>query len=298
MCRYGLPFPSSTDIPPRLAHAPQHQHACGRLVAGFSVCWSSFFHTHLSPRNACFSFILLRTTHDQAYSWGSLFSTLASSPTLHPATTIMPPGHIPLLCVASTVAMMLLLQTSHAFLALPVLSHVSSTRNMPNHKRQHCASSSSFSHDAKTIHLPAPPAEWTGGLPQNKHVLFLREFWQQKPLLIRQAFDPAVAVVGPNELLSLACDDMVTSRLIEHRPHSGRDKQAGQEEDEKDSEWSVRQGPFDEEDFEDDPEGGRGRGRCWYRRWIGMCLKWRTCCNPSGFSQTGGWMTCTFTRIK
>lgn len=69
-----------------------------------------------------------------------------------------------------------------------------------------------------------------------------------------------MAVVGPSELLALACDDMVTSRLIEHRPRSGRDKQAGQEEDEGDSEWNVRQGPFDEEDFEGDSEGG---GRTW-----------------------------------
>ncbi len=88
--------------------------------------------------------------------------------------------------------------------------------------------------------------------------MFLREFWQQKPLLIRQAFDPAVAVVGPSELLALACDDMVTSRLIEHRKRSEKGREE-EEEDEKESEWTVRQGPFDEEDFEQQDEEGEKR---------------------------------------
>ena len=61
------------------------------------------------------------------------------------------------------------------------------------------------------------------------------QFWQKKPLLIRKAFDPEFAIIGPNELLGLACDDAVASRLVEH----------------VDGEWQVRQGPFDEEDFED-----------------------------------------------
>lgn len=173
------------------------------------------------------------------------------------------PRPLPLLCVAFTAAA-LLLQSSHAFLVPPASPYIPSTRTQPCHKRQHYASSSSSSsHGTNTVPLPAPPAEWIGGLPPDKHALFLREFWQQKPLLIRQAFDPAVAVVGPNELLALACDDMVTSRLIEHRPRTGGDKQAEEEEEDdedKESEWTVRQGPFDEEDFE---QGEEGEERTW-----------------------------------
>ena len=53
--------------------------------------------------------------------------------------------------------------------------------------------------------------------------------------------------MGPSELLALACDDMVTSRMIEKR----EDNEDEDEDDEGgNSGWTVRQGPFDEEDFE------------------------------------------------
>lgn len=58
-------------------------------------------------------------------------------------------------------------------------------------------------------------------------------------------------------MLALACDDMVTSRLIEHRQRSEKGKE--EEEDEKESEWTVREGPFDEEDFEQQDEEGEKR---------------------------------------
>jgi len=166
------------------------------------------------------------------------------------------PRPLPLLCAASTAAA-LLQQSSHAFLVPPASSIIPSRGTQSSHKRPLGASSSSSSRHPTTISLPGPPAEWTGGLPPDKHALFLREFWQQKPLLIRQAFDPAVAVVGPSELLALACDDMVTSRLIEHRPRIG-DKQEEEEGDEE-CEWTVRQGPFDEDDFEQQDEEGEKR---------------------------------------
>ncbi len=55
-----------------------------------------------------------------------------------------------------------------------------------------------------------------------------------------------MAVVGPAELLGLACDDRVASRLIERWGAEGGG-----------AEWSVRQGPFDEEDFEDGEDDQR-----------------------------------------
>lgn len=56
-----------------------------------------------------------------------------------------------------------------------------------------------------------------------------------------------MAVVGPAELLGLACDDRVASRLIERWTDG----------DTAEGEWSVRQGPFDEEDFEEEENGRR-----------------------------------------
>lgn len=46
-------------------------------------------------------------------------------------------------------------------------------------------------------------------------------------------------VLGPEEVLALACDDLVTSRLVENVEGQG---------------WDVRYGPFDEQDFADEKD--------------------------------------------
>ncbi len=62
---------------------------------------------------------------------------------------------------------------------------------------------------------------------------FLAEYWQKKPLLIRQAIPGFTGLLSPNDLAGLACEDDVQARLI-----SLKKKQ-----------WAVRHGPFDEADF-------------------------------------------------
>ncbi|GGO76953.1 cupin [Marinobacterium nitratireducens] len=64
---------------------------------------------------------------------------------------------------------------------------------------------------------------------------FLREYWQKKPLLIRNAFADFQPVVEADELAGLACEDEVESRLVVQSPDS--------------DDWSLRQGPFGEDDF-------------------------------------------------
>ncbi len=71
--------------------------------------------------------------------------------------------------------------------------------------------------------LGMPPAE------------FLRDYWQKKPLLIRNAFPGFVSPVEPEDLAGLACEDGVLARLIEH--------------DKANDGWRVRHGPFAEDDF-------------------------------------------------
>ncbi len=62
---------------------------------------------------------------------------------------------------------------------------------------------------------------------------FLAEYWQKKPLLIRQAIPNFAGLMTPNELAGLACEDDVQARIIKHK----KDK------------WSVQNSPFEDADF-------------------------------------------------
>jgi 50S ribosomal protein L16 3-hydroxylase len=70
------------------------------------------------------------------------------------------------------------------------------------------------------------------GLTQQQ---FLTQYWQKKPLLIRQAWQEFVPVISTEELAGLACEEDIESRLIEEHGKSGQ--------------WSLRHGPFTEADF-------------------------------------------------
>ncbi len=70
------------------------------------------------------------------------------------------------------------------------------------------------------------------GMPADR---FLRDYWHKRPLLIRNAFPGFQSPVAPEDLAGLACEDGVLARLISLDRSSGR--------------WSVRSGPFQEEDF-------------------------------------------------
>lgn len=65
--------------------------------------------------------------------------------------------------------------------------------------------------------------------------IFLRDYWQKKPLLIRNAFPDFVSPLEPEDLAGLACEEGVLARLIEH--------------DKPDDAFRVRHGPFSETDF-------------------------------------------------
>lgn len=68
---------------------------------------------------------------------------------------------------------------------------------------------------------------------------FLRDYWQQKPLLIRQAFPGFESPVSPDELAGLACETD-TARLVLEKDGT--------------TAWEVRTGPLEEADFADLPE--------------------------------------------
>lgn len=67
---------------------------------------------------------------------------------------------------------------------------------------------------------------------------FLAEYWQKKPLLIRQAIPNFQGLLDGNDLAGLACEEEAQSRLVHF----------------SDGQWHTEQGPFDEDDFANLPE--------------------------------------------
>jgi 50S ribosomal protein L16 3-hydroxylase len=69
---------------------------------------------------------------------------------------------------------------------------------------------------------------------------FLNEYWQKKPLLIRNAFPNFEPPVSPDELAGMALEDDVESRLI-IQSADGKD-------------WSLKHGPLTEDTFAELPD--------------------------------------------
>jgi 50S ribosomal protein L16 3-hydroxylase len=74
-----------------------------------------------------------------------------------------------------------------------------------------------------------------GGITPNQ---FLAEYWQKKPLLIKNAIPNFQGLLSPEELAGLACEADVQSRIVE----------------EINGTWHASHGPFDDEDFARLPE--------------------------------------------
>ncbi|MGN6513791.1 MAG: JmjC domain-containing protein [Lysobacteraceae bacterium] len=64
---------------------------------------------------------------------------------------------------------------------------------------------------------------------------FLRDYWQKRPLLIRNAFPGFVPPLEPEDLAGLACEEAALSRIVVHDRAADR--------------WTLRHGPFAEEEF-------------------------------------------------
>jgi 50S ribosomal protein L16 3-hydroxylase len=68
---------------------------------------------------------------------------------------------------------------------------------------------------------------------------FLAEYWQKKPLLIRQAFADFEPELNADDIAGLACDELAESRLVTGSFPA--------------HDWVLRYGPFDEQDFKNLP---------------------------------------------
>ncbi|CRN07816.1 JmjC domain-containing protein [Pseudomonas fulva] len=83
---------------------------------------------------------------------------------------------------------------------------------------------------------PDTPLQLLGGITARE---FMRDYWQKKPLLVRQAFPDFISPIDPDELAGLALEDEVESRIVlEHGAHP----------------WEMRRGPFNEDTFAELPE--------------------------------------------
>ena len=79
--------------------------------------------------------------------------------------------------------------------------------------------------------LKAEPPGQLGTLPTRE---FLRDYWQKKPVLIRNAFPDTSHWLSPDELAGLSLEDQVESRIVmENGPGN----------------WELKEGPFAEDTF-------------------------------------------------
>ena len=95
---------------------------------------------------------------------------------------------------------------------------------MATRKRNAGAKTSAMEVDAAAL----PPL----GMPAAD---FLRDYWQKRPLLIRNAFPRFESPIGPEDLAGLACEEFALSRIVAH--------------DRARDDWQLRTGPFPEELF-------------------------------------------------
>ncbi|MEB3766719.1 cupin domain-containing protein [Acinetobacter sp. MD2] len=77
-----------------------------------------------------------------------------------------------------------------------------------------------------------------GGLTAEQ---FLSEYWQKKPLLVRNALPEIANILEPNDVLELALDENVSARLIKQK-------------DKNPNQWSVKSSPLIKGDFQKMPK--------------------------------------------
>jgi 50S ribosomal protein L16 3-hydroxylase len=82
---------------------------------------------------------------------------------------------------------------------------------------------------------------------------FVQDYWQKKPCLLRNALPGFSTVISPEELAGLACEEDVHCRLV---------TETGAQPP-----WTLRYGPFEEQDFLELPDSH-------YSLLVSECEKW------------------------
>jgi 50S ribosomal protein L16 3-hydroxylase len=89
---------------------------------------------------------------------------------------------------------------------------------------------------APAIEVRATPKQPLGMSPKR----FLHDYWQKRPLLIRNAFAQFQRCIDADDLAGLACEEAALARIVIH--------------DAKRDHWTMRNGPFAESDFKNLPK--------------------------------------------
>lgn len=82
------------------------------------------------------------------------------------------------------------------------------------------------------------PLDVLGGITAEQ---FLSEYWQKKPLLVRNALPEVINILEPNDVKELALDETVTARLIKQK-------------DKDQNQWTVKSSPLIKGDFQKLPK--------------------------------------------
>ena len=82
------------------------------------------------------------------------------------------------------------------------------------------------------------PLDVLGGITAEQ---FLSEYWQKKPLLVRNALPEVINILEPDDLKELALDETVTARLIKQK-------------DKDQNQWTVKSSPLIKGDFQKLPK--------------------------------------------
>jgi 50S ribosomal protein L16 3-hydroxylase len=82
------------------------------------------------------------------------------------------------------------------------------------------------------------PLDVLGGITAEQ---FLAEYWQKKPLLVRNAMPEIANLLEPNDVMELALEENVTARLIKQK-------------DRDPNQWSVKSSPLLKADFQKMPK--------------------------------------------
>lgn len=83
---------------------------------------------------------------------------------------------------------------------------------------------------------------------------FLAEYWQKKPLLIKQGLPQLIGMFEPNDILGLALDEEASARLIKQLAKDEATTPTTEKDSEKNYNWLVKNSPLDEQDFDNLPE--------------------------------------------
>lgn len=82
------------------------------------------------------------------------------------------------------------------------------------------------------------PLDVLGGITAEQ---FLAEYWQKKPLLVRNAMPEIAGLLEPDDVMELALDENVTARLIKQKDRDPK-------------QWSVKSSPLLKADFQKMPK--------------------------------------------